>query len=207
MSMSAKLAAAALSGFLALTGCGGTNGWETSYGDVVPPEAASNWRINSVEVIVPETLTVSEENSYAPDADIVWRGDPPGDRHAQVDEILTEAVKKGATGLKGSQPVNLVIEVVTFHAVTEKTRYGLENAGVHNITFTAQVVDARTGAPLTPKDTIRADLIAFSGDEALAAEARGETQRKRIVNHVANVIAGWLGVGSDVRGSFMRAGR
>ena len=202
-----KLAAAAMTGVLLLSGCGDQSGWRTSYEEVVPPEVAKTWRINHVDVIVPKTLTVSEENTFAPDADIVWRGEPLGDRYAQVDALLKEAARRGAAGLKGSQPVNLVIEVTQFHAVTEKTRYGLENAGVHNITFTAQVVDARTSAPLTPKDTIRADLPALAGEEALAAEARGETQRKRIVEHVAKVIAGWLRTGPDVRGRFFRIGR
>jgi hypothetical protein len=31
---------------------------------------------------------VSEENVYAPEAEIVWRGEPEGDRHAQVAQIF-----------------------------------------------------------------------------------------------------------------------
>lgn len=195
-----------LGGMVMLAGCGVA--WETNYGDVIDPQVSRGWRVSAIDVQVPRTLSVSEENTYAPDADIVWRGEPRGDRYAQVDRIITEAATAGASGLKGGRPVRLVIVMQTFHALTEKTRYGLEGAGVHNIQFTAQVFDARSGAPLSSADLISADLIGYTGSEALAAEARGETQRVRIVAHVSRVIAGWLGAGPDnVRGNFSRSGR
>ncbi len=191
---------------LLLAACAGGK-WETNYGDVVDPKAARGWRVVDVDVRVPRSLTVSEANTYAPDADIVWRGDPPGDRYKQVDAIITEAIRRGSAGLKGKRPVRIVATVRQFHALTEKARYGLNNAGVHNIIFTAQVVDARTGKPLTPVDTIKADLVAYSGDQALEAERKGLTQKVRITDHVARVIAGWLGIGPDVRGTFRRTGK
>jgi len=189
-----------------LASCAGGS-WETSYHDVIDPKVARGWRVVDVDVTVPRSLTVSEANSFAPNADIVWRGDPPGDRYEQIDKILTNALKKGVSGLKGPRPVRLLVTVQQFHAVTEKTRRVLSNAGVHNIIFTAQIVDAKTGAPLSPVDTIKADLVAFSGEQALAAEREGQTQKVRITNHVARVIAGWLGTGPDIRGTFTRSGR
>lgn len=192
-------------GVCTLAACG-SGSFETNYAPL-SSDTSKNWRVASVDVTVPSTLTVTEANSYAPDADIVWRGEPAGDRYAQVDAIITEAATAGAAGLRGSQPVNLLIEVSEFHALTQKTRYGLENAGVHNIAFTAQVVDARSGAPLTPPSPIQADLVAYSGQQAIEAEAEGNTQRVRIVRHVTKVVAGWLGAGPDVRGSFRRRGR
>ncbi|MEX5729203.1 hypothetical protein Ga0609869_002556 [Rhodovulum iodosum] len=198
--------ALALLGALALTGCGSAR-FATDYADVVDAETARGWTVTEVDVTVPRTLTVSEENSYAPEADIVWRGEPRGDRYAQVDRIITEAAEAGARALTGPRPVRLEIDVLRFHALTERARYTLNNAGVHDILFTAQVVDAGTGQPLTPPDRVQADLIAYSGKDALEAEARGETQRVRIVAHVTEVIAGWLGAGPDPRGSFTRLGR
>lgn len=196
---------------LLLAGCSGGgiggNKWQTNYADVVDPAVSKTWRVSQIDVQVPTTLTVSEENSYAPDADIVWRGEPRGDRYEQTRKIIGEAAATGSAGLRGSRPVRLAITVTRFHALTEKTRYTLEKTGVHNIAFTAQVFDARTGAPLTPLDPILAELIAYSGQEAFDAEARGETQRVRIVDHVSKVIAGWLGTGPDVRDSFSRRGR
>ncbi|WP_245848373.1 DUF6778 family protein [Actibacterium ureilyticum] len=190
-----------------LAGCtefGGT--WRTHYSDVIDPAVSRTWRVVDVDVRVPETLTVSEANTYAPRADIVWRGEPRGNRYEQVDRIMTEAATAGVRDLRGSRPVRLVIVMSTFHALTERARYGLDHTGVHNIRFAAQIFDARTGAPLTPTDAIDADLIGYVGDDAIEAEARGETQRVRIVKHVTETIAGWVGSGPDVRGSFNRGG-
>ncbi len=192
----------------ALSGCEISGDWRTDYRDLISPDVSRRWHVSKVDVIVPRTLTVSEANTFAPDADIVWRGDPMGDRYKQVDAIITRAAWRGVRKLHGPKPVILRIWMKQFHALTERTRYNLENAGVHNITFIAQVFDARTGKPLTEPDLIRADLIAYTGTAAIAAEARGETQKKRITDHVAKVIAGWMGAGpDDVRGSFTRTGR
>jgi len=107
---------------LLLAACAGGK-WETDYGDVIDPKAARSWRVVDVDVRVPRSLTVSEANTYAPDADIVWRGDPPGDRYKQVDAILTEAIRRGSAGLRGKRPVRIVATVKQFHALTEKARY------------------------------------------------------------------------------------
>lgn len=196
----------ALAGSLLLAACGGGQ-WATDYADVISPAASKGWRVVAVDVTVPETLTVSEQNLYAPNADIVWREDKFGNRHNQVDAIITNAAKRGAAGLRGNRPVKLLITVREFHALTEKARSTLQISGVHNITFSAQVVDARTGAALSPVDLIRADLVGFVGREAAAAERKGLTQKVRITSHVSKVIAGWLGHGKDVRGTFKRNGR
>lgn len=93
--------------------------------------ADADYRVAQINVIVPRTLQVSEANSYKPRGDIVWRGDLPGDRHAQVKAIFEEALARGANGVNGSVPVVLDIEVTRFHALTEKTRYSV--GGVHEI--------------------------------------------------------------------------
>ncbi len=196
-----------LAGVLLLSACGAK--WETTYPDDINPDVSKGWRVVAVDVRVPSSLSVSEANTYAPDADIVWREDPygKGSRYQQVDAILTEAVKRGAKVLHGSKPVKLVIVLQQFHALSEKARYGLNNAGVHNIVFTAQVFDARTGKPLTNPDLIKADLVAYVGEQAIEAERKGLTQKVRITDHVSKVIAGWLSHTVDVRGKFSRSGR
>ena len=52
------------------------------------PGAALPVTVARVEVRVPRSLKVSEANRYLPAGDIVWREDPPGDRHAQVQAIV-----------------------------------------------------------------------------------------------------------------------
>ncbi len=196
-----------IAGALFLSACGAK--WETAYPDDINPDVSKGWRVVAVDVQVPQSLSVSEANTYAPDADIVWREDPygKGTRYQQVDAIITEAAKRGAKVLRGGKPVKLVIVMQQFHALSEKARYGLSNAGVHNIVFTAQVFDARTGKPLTNPDLIKSDLVAYVGEQAIDAEQKGLTQKVRIIDHVSKVIQGWLSHTVDVRGKFSRSGR
>jgi hypothetical protein len=187
-----------------LSACVGST-FETAY-DPIPSDVSSAWRLAEVRVDVPRSLQVSEAKTYLPDADIVWREDPIGDRYAQVDTIMTNAITRGAQGLRGSRPVIIDVKVTRFHALTFEAELNLENDGVHNIDFTAQVVDARSGEVLIPASAIRAELIALSGAEMRAARAKGQTQKSMITNHVARTVAGWLGIGEDNRGSFSRRG-
>ena len=80
-------------------------------------------------------------------------------------------------------------------------------AAVHNIKYVAQVFDAETGEPLTEPESIAADLEAFVGASAVTAALEGNTQRVRIVNHLARVNRGWLGIGPDQRRTFSGLGR
>ncbi len=152
--------------------------------DLAPYESPVT--VENVIVHVPRSLKVSERNSYYPRGDIVWRGDPIGDRYAQVQAIFESAFKRGVKSLHGPVKVDLEVTVKRFHALTEKARYTV--GGVHSITFDLAVLDAETGKVLVPPRTIRADLDGFGGQQALLAEARGETQKVRITNHLAQVI-------------------
>ena len=142
--------------------------------------------VNRVTVRVPDTLRVSEANRYLPAGDIVWRGDPIGDRRAQVRTIFEDALARGVEPLNGPIKVDLEVEVKRFHALTEKARYTV--GGVHSITFDMLIKNAMTGELLIPVRTIRADLDAFGGEQALQAEAAGQTQKVRISDHLAEVI-------------------
>lgn len=199
---------AALLGFssLLLSACVGPgSSFRTEY-TPVPPVLASNWRLAEVQVTVPRTLKVSEAKTYLPTADIVWREDPLGDRYDQVGKIIEAAVLRGARGLSGARPVIIAVTVTRFHALTFEAEQRFENAGVHNINFTAQVVDARTGEVLVPATPIRAELPAPSGKEMRELRRKGQSQKSMITAHVAKTVAGWLGLGPDVRGSFSRQG-
>lgn len=142
--------------------------------------------VASVTVRVPRSLSVSEANRYLPSSDIVWREDPIGDRHAQVAKIFDTGIRRGSEPLAGSVPVALDIKVLRFHALTEKARYTV--GGVHNINFELSLRHPESGALLTEPRMVRADLAAFGGQQALQAEARGQTQKVRITNHLAEVI-------------------
>ncbi len=128
---------------LAASGC--TSTFRTFYSTGVPAEVSRGWRVSDVRVAVPATLSVSEAKTLLPKADIVWREDPEGDRRAQVAAIVETAARQGASALRGARPVILDITVSRFHALTFEAERRFSNAGVHNIDFTIQVVDAATG--------------------------------------------------------------
>ncbi|MEL6169332.1 MAG: DUF6778 family protein [Pseudomonadota bacterium] len=189
---------------LGLSACAGS--WATDYDGAVGIDVSRNWSVQDVQVTVPDALTVSNDNTFAPDADIVWHGDPFGDRRSQVSEIMDNGITAGTRKLRGSQPVVIRAQLITFHAVTPKA-VSEAPAAVHNISYLAVVADARTGAFLTEPEIIQADLEAFTGSAAVIAAQQGQTQKVRINEHLARVTEGWLGVGPDMRRSFGGLGR
>lgn len=192
-------------GTLLLSACVGGARFKTEY-DRLSPEVTRTWRLQDVRVTVPRSLVVSEAKTLLPDADIVWREDPLGDRYAQVARIMDDAVTQGAQGLRGSHPVFIDVTVTRFHALTFEAEQRGQSWGVHNIKFDARVVDARTGAVLLPSTPIRAELPALSGQQMRDARQKGITQKSMITAHVAKTVAGWLGTGPDNRSEFSRQG-
>lgn len=142
-------------------------------------------------VSVPQTLKVSEAHGYYPAGDIVWRGEPLADRYLQVRRIFDDGIARGLSALNGQIPARLDIEVERFHSVTEKTRYTI--GGVHSIRFKMALRHAQTGEPLMPPRVVKANLKAYGGQKAVEAEREGQTQRVRVVAHLANVIQAELG--------------
>jgi len=143
----------------------------------------SQWHVKDVRVNVPRTLHVSEANMFYPIADIVWRGDPYGDRYEQVAKIIDDAVTQGVQHLHGRQEVYIDIDVLRFHALTEKAR--LFVGGTHSIRYMMTVRDAKTGAILVGPTEVVADIVALGGRKAIEAERRGITQKVRITSHLA----------------------
>lgn len=147
-------------------------------------------KVVSARASVPRSLKVSEANLYYPMGDIVWRGEPRGDRHAQVEAILGESLGLAAQAAEGALPVDVEVVVRRFHALTEKTRYTI--GGVHSIRFDLILRDPATGKMIGAPREIRADLKGYGGQRAIDAETRGLTQKLRITRHLANVIASEL---------------
>ncbi len=145
-----------------------------------------SYRVSKVDVRVPETLRVSEANLYFPSADIVWREDPAGDRYAQVDKIVTDALRQGTAEMRGKRAVELDVVVTRFHALTEKVRYTY--GGTHDLKMLLTVRDAKTGEILEPAREIGFKIPAYGGQKALDAERRGETQKVRITGALIEMI-------------------
>lgn len=153
---------------------------------ILPAAILRQINVARVNVSVPTSLKVSEANRYYPHGDIVWREDPMGNRHAQVSKIVHDAMTIGTSSFNGPVPVILDIEVVRFHALSEKARYTV--GGDHHIVFKMVLRDAQTGEFLSEPRLITTDLDAFGGQQAISAEARGLTQKVRISGHLSEVI-------------------
>lgn len=187
-----------------ITGCSGGR-WQTSYTDVVTRSTSAHWKPVDIKVIVPNSLTISEANVFAPKADIVWHGESKGDRRVQVRRIMEQAARKASRGLRGDRKVRIEIEVEQFHALSDRARLVAPSA-VHNLQFKIRVLDALTGRKIVPTDRVNADLPAYTGTKALRAVRAGQTQKVRITRHLESVIRGWLKLGSDPRTSFRSFG-
>ncbi len=142
--------------------------------------------VADVNVKVSRDLRVSEAELYYPIADIVWRGDERGDRYEQVSAIFAKSAQAATKDLNQGPKARVDIEVTRFHSLTNKARYTV--GGVHSINFVLAVKDPETGVDLIAPRKVKADLKAYGGQKATMAEARGETQKKRITEHLANVI-------------------
>ena len=147
---------------------------------------APSYDVVDVAVSVPKSLSVSEANSYYPKGDIVWREDPMGDRHAQVKTIVEAAAENAVASVDGKLPVRLDIQVTRFHALSQKSRYSF--GGMHNVNLMVSFVDPATGVQVREPRLVVTNLEAFGGDEAIAAEMRGETQRVRLTSFLAHVL-------------------
>ncbi|HEY0213983.1 MAG TPA: DUF6778 family protein [Paenirhodobacter sp.] len=191
-----------------VAGCGVTrNDWQVAYPDAVPAEQARSWHVTAVNVVTPQTLTTSDVNGWTPDYDIVWHGDEPGDRRAQVSALMTTAIRSATAELKGKTPVTISVTMQQFHAITPNVEKYANFTGVHDIKFTMQVVNARTRKPLTPPTLIEANAPALVGSKARNARAQGYTQKQEVIEDVAKVVKGYFSLGPDPRHGFSRLGR
>lgn len=154
-----------------------------------------NYALQDVVVQVPGELSVSESGGYYPMADIVWRGDAIGDRHAQVGNLFQVAASRAALELNGDVPVIAVITLHRFHGVTERTRYSV--GGVYNMEFQLMVQHAETGVILEEPRYIEANLPAPGGQAAIELERIGQTERVRVIDYLSFVLHRELGL--DVR--------
>lgn len=147
---------------------------------------AAQYDVETVNVTVPPSLKVSEANTFKPRADIVWRGEAPGDRHQQVAAIFQDALTRGTAPMQTGRKVVLDVEVTRFHALTEKTRYTI--GGMHEMRFVLTLRDAATGQVLDGPREVVADTKAAGGATAIAEDQAGRTQRVVTVERLSQVI-------------------
>lgn len=177
---------------LAVSGCVGTMDVSRDAGPdalpVIENIQVQDWDVVGVEVNVPTTLTTSEANGIKPRADIVWHGDPMGDRHAQVDALMTAALAPAFEAVNGAVPVIVSLEVTEFHAQTHRVRYS-NIPSEHEIVFVMTVYHAETGEVLSGPNTVDLTFAGLNGTDAIAADAAGISQRVRISERLASWVS------------------
>jgi len=173
------IAATALLGVLGACGSTDLVSRNSATENIALDVPAASWTVADVQVTVPRNLVTTEADVYYPQADLVWHGDPAGDRYAQVEELMDRGITAGVANMNGTQAVNLVVTVRRFHSVTPKTANTV--GGVHDMVFDMAVVDAETGVQITAPQTYRVDVKAFGGRRALKAARQGFTKKYRIM--------------------------
>lgn len=169
-----------------LTACGGLPGLTPTTSAPVDVTQLPAMRVASFTVTVPESLSVSEDNSYDPNADIVWRADPFGPRHPQIKTVMEDGIAAGIGQLDGSRPVVLDIVVQRFHSQTKKVRYSF--GGKYEIEYDLTVRDAGSGDTVIPTYRVYAIEDAPGGREAVAADQAGQTEKIDNLNLIAGSI-------------------
>ena len=147
--------------------------------------AQTLYNVVSYSVSVPSSLLVSEADVYLPIADIVWHGDPDGNRHEQIKSIFDAAMAQSTQDMTEGRAVDVAIQVHKFHALTPKTRATLGgNFAMH---FYLTVYDAATHEILDGPRMVVADTPASGGVKALREEQRGITQKSVITARLIEV--------------------
>ncbi len=149
------------------------------------PMLQAQYDVQMINVIVPQSLKMSEANTFHPNVDIVWRGDAPGNRYQQVGAIFETALARGTATMHQGRGGD-DCEVIRFHCLTEKTRYTV--GGVHSLHFMMTVRDAETGEVLQGPRLVVADVNAAGGARAMAEEAAGRTQKVVVTDRLTEVI-------------------
>lgn len=149
-------------------------------------DGTRSYELQGITYAALDGLTVSEANNLFPSADIVWRGDPMGDRVQQIGTMFQEAARRNVGTFGGNQPIIADVVLARFHGVTERTNYSF--GGTYDIQFLMTVRDARTGEVLEPQRRIVARLDAPGGNESVRLEAIGQTQRVRVIDFLASVL-------------------
>jgi len=138
------------------------------------------------DAVVPPELLVSDADVYLPRADIVWHGDPAGDRRQQVEAMFERALALSTFDMSRGRPVVVMVQLEKFHGVTPKTRATV--GGNFGIRFFLTVLDAETRQAIDGPRLVTADIKASGGVRALREEQRGITQKSVVTNALAGLL-------------------
>jgi hypothetical protein len=155
------------------------------------PDVERDYRLAGLNFGTLPDLVVSESNTYYPQVDVVWRGDPAGDRIAQIEAMFTEAARRNMDDGRDIKNTNrrvvMDVTLVRFHGLTRRTQFS--TGGVYNIAFDLAIRDAGTGAVIEPARRVVANLDAWGGNTNAKLEEQGITQKMRVTDFLTTVLA------------------
>ena len=169
-----------------LMGCSAAIGMKSG----ARPEMNRSYDLRRFNFVAQSDLTISESETFYPQADIVWRGDPFGPRIPQIAAMFNEAAARNRGILDGAVPVDVDVTLVRFHGVTNKTRYTV--GGVYNVIFDLTIRSAATDDVIEPTRRIVGNLKAPGGDRAARQDAAGQTQRVRVTDYLTSLLRAQL---------------
>jgi hypothetical protein len=180
----------ALIGALALAGCSASNDGKPFWSPKsAVPAHHTPYAIAHLTVTVPPQLVVSEAHMLYPMADIVWRGDKPGNRYAQVRALFEEAAREG--NITKGRRADVAIEVMRFHALTEMARY--YTGGIYGVHFRLTITDPKTHELLEKPRVVKADLPQWGSNLAPEYDAQGITERMVAIKWIRETLQHQLG--------------
>lgn len=167
-------------------GCGAAAGLQSD----ARPQMERSYALQGFNFNVLEGLTVSEDETFYPTADVVWRGDPLGPRIPQIAAMFEEAAARNRLTVDGTLPVTVDVTLVRFHGVTNRTRYTV--GGVYNVVFDMTVRNANTGDVIEPARRVVGNLDAPGGTRATELESEGQTQKVRVTDFLTSLLRAQL---------------
>jgi hypothetical protein len=171
---------------LGLMGCGSAFGMKSGE----RPLMDRSYALQGLNFNALPGLVVSEDESFYPTADVVWRGDPLGPRIPQIAAMFEEAAARNRLVVDGTLPVMVDVTLVRFHGVTNRTRYTV--GGVYNVAFDMTVRNANTGAVIEPTRRVVGNLEAPGGERATQLESQGQTQKVRVTDFLTSLLRAQL---------------
>lgn len=149
-----------------------------------------SYRLRAFNFEAAPGLRVAESESFYPNADIVWRGDPIGPRIPQITAMFEEAASRNIASLDGDFPVDVDVTLTRFHGVTNRTRYTV--GGVYNVVFDLTIRAADTDQVIEPTRRVVGNLDAPGGERAARLDAAGQTQKVRVTDFLTELLRAQL---------------
>ncbi|MDN5787423.1 DUF6778 family protein [Pseudorhodobacter sp.] len=140
---------------------------------------APQYDVKSLRVAVPEKLRAAENRGLFIQPDILWRGEPAGERHGQIAAMFTEALKTAVAQMTTGPEVVIEAEVTRFRGLDDTARQ--HGGGRYDIAYLLTVRDYRTGQVVDGPRLVKQTIT-----EPMPNAARAENERSFVVIALRN---------------------